>query len=207
MPSLDKRRLIVIFLTSLIVFETIAYITTNPPPREQFFQLYLLGANRKLSDYYPKNDPNIRPRDYIQWYMGATNFMGKVQLVAIRVKLGNQTIRPPDDIEGQPSPSPMITEFRRFIQNNETWEFPFFWRVANVDSSATATRVLRFEINNRTYQVGDLSARNGQNFRLIIELWTLDMQSGDLQFGWFDGTARRVAWLQVWFNVTLAARR
>jgi hypothetical protein len=63
------------------------------------------------------------------------------------------------------------------------------------------------QINNETYQVPGLTALDGHNFRLILELWTWETQSGTLQFGWLSGDERRVAWLQVWFNMTSPVRQ
>jgi hypothetical protein len=207
MFSQNRRNLLVVFFTLLIIFEMFAYVATTPRPREQFFQLYVLGANRLLSDYYPNDDPNIRVGDLVRWYVGATDFMGSVQLVVIRIKLGNQTIRPPDDTQAQPSPAPLITEFSRFIQDNETWEMPFFWQVVNADVRGRSTGILEMQINNETYQIPGLTAVDGYNFRLIVELWTWETESGTLQFGWPSGGEQRVAWVQVWFNMTSLVRQ
>lgn len=198
----NRRNLVVVFVMFLVVFETVAYVATTPRPGEQFFQLYVLGANHLAADYYPNDDPNIRVGDSVQWYLGVTNFMGSVQLVAIRVKLGNQTIQPPDDQNATPSQAPLITEFQRFLQENETWEFSFIWQILNATSSRGVTRILGLEVNNQTYPVLGVDAQNGYNFRFIIELWTWSVDSDAFGFGWYAGTERRVAWLQVWFNAT-----
>ena len=200
--SLQKRTLVIVFITFLIVFEMAAYVATTPRPREQFYQLYVLGANHMAADYYPNDDPNIRMGDAVRWYVGVTNFMGSVQLVEIRVKLGNQTIQPPDDQHAFPSQAPLVTEFHRFIQDNETWEFPFIWQILNTTSSGGIVRILGLQISNQTIQLLNSSAQNGYNFRLIIELWTWNVDSSSFEFGWFAGTEHRIAWLQVWFNAT-----
>jgi hypothetical protein len=202
MLSQKRRNLLAVFVTALIVLEMIAYVATTPRPGEQFFQIYVLGANRLAADYYPNDDPNIPVGVLVHWYIGTTNFMGNVQLVVIRVRLANQTIAAPDDTQALPSPAPLITEFKRFIQNNETWEFPFFWQVSEVDTSGGPTRIVRLQINNETYSPEYATTQNGYNFRIIIELWSLDVESSMLQFGWRTGGERRVAWLQVWFNMT-----
>jgi hypothetical protein len=201
MSSQNRRTLIAVFIMLLIVFEMFAYVATTPRPRERFFQIYVLGANRKVADYYPNNDTNIRPAELVQWFVGVTDFMGNVQLVVIRVKLGNQTIPPPDDVNASPSPAPLVTEFSRFIQNNETWEFPFVWQIVNAVAVDGSARIIELRINDETFQLQS-SARGGYNFRLIIELWTWDTESGALQFGWRTANEHRVAWLQVWFNAT-----
>jgi uncharacterized membrane protein len=200
--SQNKRTLIVVFITLLLVFEMIAYVATTPRPQEQFFQFYVLGANRMAADYYPNNDSNIRLGESVKWYVGVTDLMGNMQLVSIRVKLGNETISPPNDTQAQPSFAPLVTEFMRFIQNNETWEFPLVWRISNVSSVEGSTRILELQINNQTFPVQDSSARNGYNFRLIFELWTWNVDTAGFGFGWYAGTEHRVAWLQVWFNAT-----
>jgi len=197
----NRRTLAILFIVFFIVFETVAYVATTPRPVEQFFQLYVLGASHLAADYYPNDDPNIRLGVPVQWYVGVTNFMGSVQLVAIRVKLGNQTIQPPDDQNAIPSPAPLIIGFERFLQNNETWEFGFGWRILNATSSGGVTRILGLEINNQTYPVL-VDAQNGYNLRFIIELWTWSTDSNAFGFGWYAGTEHRVAWLQVWFNAT-----
>jgi hypothetical protein len=202
MAMRDRRSWVVVFVVFLVVFETVAYVATTPRPGEQFFQLYVLGENHLAADYYPNDDPNIGLGDSVRWYLGVTNFMGSVQLVAIRVKLGNQTIQPPNDQNATPSQAPLITEFQRFLQDNETWEFSFIWQILNATASGGVTRILGLEINNQTYPVFGVDAENGYNFRFIIELWTWSVDSGSFGFGWYAGTEQRVAWLQIWFNAT-----
>lgn len=206
MPSQTRRNLFAVFVTLLIVFEMIAYVATTPRPREQFFQIYVLGSNRLAADYYPNDDPNIRRAETVRWYLGVTNFMGNVQLAAIRVKLGNQTILPPDDREGVPSQAPLVTEYRRFIQNNETWEFPFVWQISNVITLDDYAYIQELVINEDAFDLQGPPAKRGHNFRLIIELWTWEVDSESLQFGWIAGGERRAAWLQVWFNATTTLR-
>ena len=194
--------LIVAFITLLIIFEMMVYVATTPRPQEQFFQLYVLGANRIAEDYYPNGDPDIRMGETVRWYVGVTNSMRKLQLAEVRVKLGNQTIMPPNDNQTQPSPAPLITEFRRFIQNNETWEIPFAWRILNATAVEGSTRILELRINDETYRLLGSSARDGYSFRFIFELWTWQVESSGFQYGWWAGAERRVAWLQIWFNMT-----
>jgi hypothetical protein len=198
----DRRTLIVVFITLLVVCEMVAYVATTPRPREQFFQLYVLGAKHMAADYYPNNSTNIRLGELVTWYLGVTDNMGSAQLVSIRVKLGNQATKPPDDQQATESPTPVVTEFMRFIQDNETWESPFVWSIQDAASSSNVTRILTLQINNQAYQIQDWSASGGYNFRLIIELWTWQTDANAFEFGWTASGEHRVAWLQVWFNMT-----
>ena len=200
--SQNRRALIAVFITLLVVSEMVAYVVTTPRPNEQFFQIYVLGANHMAADYYPNGDPDIRIGEPITWYLGVTDNMGTVQLVSIRVKIGNQTIRPPDDQLALESPAPTVTEFRRFVQDNETFETPLVWIIPDAVSVANSTHIVALQINNETYQIQDCSATNGHNFRLIFELWTWQTETNAFEFGWTASGEHRVAWLQVWFNMT-----
>jgi hypothetical protein len=199
---MNKRTVIVLFITLLIVFELTAYVVTTPRPTEQFFQVYILSADHTAAGYYPNNDTNMRIGESITWYLGVTDNMGTMQLVSVRIKPSNATIKPPDDNLGVESPAPVITDFARFLQNNETWQTPLVWSISNATLTSGSTRILNLEINNETYQISDWSARNGYNFRLIFELWTWQTDSNAFVFGWNANGEHRIAWLQVWFNMT-----
>jgi uncharacterized membrane protein len=200
--SQNRRTLIAVFITLLVVCEMVAYVTTTPRPREQFFQLYVLGTKHMAADYYPNDNTDIQLGEPVTWYLGITDNMGSVQLVSIRVKIGNETLKPPDDQQGLESPAPVAAEFTRFIQDNETWETPFVWSISDAVSSGGSTRVLALQINNETCQIQDWSATKGHNLRLLFELWAWQTEANAFEFGWMTGGEHRVAWLQVWFNMT-----
>lgn len=200
--SQDRRTLITVFITLLIICEMVAYVANTPRPREQFFQLYVLGARHMAADYYPNNKTDLSLGEPVAWYLGVTDNMGSVQLVSIRVKIGNQTIKPPDDQQAIESPAPVVTEYMRVLQDNETWEMPLVWSISDAVSVNGSTRILALQFNNETYQLQDCSASGGHNFRLIFELWTMQTDTDAFQFGWVAGGEHRAAWLQVWFNMT-----
>jgi len=202
--SEDAKRAATIFISATIVFSALAYVAVTPRPREQFFQIYVLGENRMAERYYPNNNPNIAVRQPVKWYLGTTNFMGSIQYVVIRAKLGNSTIRPPDDANRLPSPAPIVMEFRKVLMNNETWEFPFVWTIKEIRADGEAVSLVVLEVNGVEAR-GGVSAVRGQRFRVLFELWSLEAESGSLIFGWRAGAERRVAWLQLWFNATIPA--
>jgi uncharacterized membrane protein len=202
LSSQNRRTLITVFITLLIICEMLAYVATTPRPQEQFFQLYVLGANHMAADYYPNNNTDISIGEPVTWYLGVTDNMGSVQLVSVRVKMGNQTIKAPDDQNGTESPAPLVAEYMRVLQDNETWETPFVWTITDAVSTGNSTRLLTLEFDNETYKLQDSTASGGINFRLIFELWTLQVDTDTFQFGWTASGEHRVAWLQVWFNMT-----
>jgi uncharacterized membrane protein len=198
----NKRTLIALFIVLVVISESGAFLATTPPPPERFFQFYVLDSNKLAADYYPQNNTNLRVASPISWYLGVTNFMGNVQLVEIRLKLGNETTTSPNDTSNAPSSAPELIAFDRFLMNNEAWEFPLVWNISNATSIDGSTRVLTLQINNETYQISGWSASNGYNFRLIFELWTWQTDRNEFEFGWNTNGERQDMWLQVWFNMT-----
>jgi len=200
--SEDLARAATVFICVTVVLSTLTYVALTPRPREEFFQIYVLGETRMAERYYPGNNPNIPAGQAVKWHVGLTNFMGSIQYVAIRAKLGNSTIKAPSDVDHTPSPAPMLMDFRRVLMNNETWEFPFVWMIKEVRGNGDVVRIAVLDLNGVEIRNGEVSALKGRNFRIIFELWTLDPESGNEVFGWRAGAERRVAWLQVWFNAT-----
>jgi uncharacterized membrane protein len=194
--------LIGVFIILIIVCETGAYLATTPRATEHFFQFYLLGRNGNMTDYYPQGDPNLRVGSNVEWTVGVQNYMGSVQLVEIRVKLANETISPPDDVNYAPSSARELMSFNQFLLDNGTWQFPFIWSITNASTISGSTRILTIRINNQTYQTSDWSANNGYNFRLIFELWTWQAESNAFVFDFGSNGGHRTAWLEVWFNAT-----
>jgi len=197
----DKKRAIVVFVSAFMIFAMLAYVAVTPWPKEKFFQLYALGETRMAERYYPNNNTNIPTDSLVKWYIGTTNFMGSTQLAIIRAKLGNQTLTPPNETTATPAPLPTLIEFDRVLQNNETWEFPFIWKITNATSIGNLT-YLTLNINGIETYIGEVGAKDGYNYRVIFELWTLDTESNDIIFGWGASNERRTAWLQLWFNAT-----
>jgi hypothetical protein len=180
----------------------LAYVALTPRPKERFFQLYALGENRMAEHYYPNDDSTIPLDTPVKWFLGVTNFMGSVQYVAIKVKLSNSTLAPPDETEAKPAPVPVLFEFSKVLSNNETWEFPFTWSIKEIQVVGDMIYVAHLTINGETITVSGIGAEHGHNLRLIFELWSFNTDEGRFVFGWYASQERRCAWLQLWFNVT-----
>jgi hypothetical protein len=63
------------------------------------------------ADYYPNNNTDLHLGEPVKWYLSVTDNMGSAQLVSIRVKIRNRTIKPPDDHQALELPAPVVTEF------------------------------------------------------------------------------------------------
>ncbi len=200
------RRLLAVFLTFLILFETAAFIAMTPRPQDQFFEFYALGANRSADDYYPNNSTFIQTDEPVTWYLGVTNRMGSMQFIDIRVKLANQTLTAPNDTTLVPSSAPVVAEFKQFIQNNQTWEIPFIWQVLNFTTTTQGySRILQLQIGNVTYSMLNAptcSSLSSCSFRFIFELWIWNLGSSEFQFASWNGNNQQIVWLQLWFKIT-----
>jgi len=213
MSSDDDKRVrvrhdIALFLSILVVTSmavaSVTWVYLNPRPVEQFFALGLLGENMMAERYYPRNDTGIRPGDLVKWYVTLYNHMGGVQYVSVRAKLLNQTTPPPDDLNHTASSVSSFREIEHVLVDNETWVFPFYWSIANVSWSADSAGIAALNLNNVTITQGlNTTARDGYNFRMVLELWVYDNETTGFRFGWRSGGEMRSAWNQIWFNLTL----
>lgn len=200
----ERWRLFFIFISVLTIFSTASYLWITPRPKEQFFQFYLLGKEKKISDYYPGETAEVPPKTLLRWYVGVTNFMGSVQYVMVRVKLGNAQTNPPNETTGAPADAPVIYELRNFLSDNETWEFPFFWEISDYKLKDGEVYV-SLTINNESTGFIDVGAEGGKKFRIIFELWTYSPEKGDFCFSWYSNGERKICWLQMWFNATVSS--
>ena len=191
-----------VFIILIILCETGTYLATTPRATEHFFQFYILGGNGLLADYFPRGNPNLRAGVKVDWTIGVQNDMGNSQIIEVRVKVANQTIDSPNDLNYTASPAPELMRIDQALLNNETSEFPFVWSISNATSTKDSTQILAIQVNNQTYRISDWMAKKGYNFRLIFELWSLRTTSNEFVFDFGSDGGHRQAWLQVWFNAT-----
>lgn len=196
----DRKHFLTIFIASIFIYSTVAYVSTTPRPKEQFFQFYVLGGKY---GYYPSDNPNISLNMPIHWHLGVSNSMGSAQYVLVKAKLGNVTLQPPNETNVTPANLPTLIEFNRILLDNEVWETSFTWEITNIHVEDEMA-FLTLSINNKTITIQNVGAKNGENFRFIFELWTLDKENGNHIFGWKTQGQHRTAWLQVWFNAPIA---
>jgi uncharacterized membrane protein len=202
----DLHYVIVFAIIATIVASSLTYVTLNPPPEEQFFASWVLGAQGMAADYYPNNNPNINPGIQVTWTLGVYNHMGSLQYVVLRVKLLNSTMEAPNDTTGQPSQAPTVLEFARVLVNNETWSIPFVWEIQNATAIQGTVTITGLSINQTTLAGQFASAYSGQNFRFVFELWHYDATTNQLSFTWTTSDGQlHAAWTQIWFSTTPSA--
>lgn len=172
-----------------------------PKAQEPFSALALLGQHGMAEDYFPNGSPDIHVGENVRWTIYVHNHMGKTEYISLRIKLLNSTTTPPNSTSCTPSCVPATYEVQRFVQNNETWLYPFSWSVKKATFLGDYEGLDNLVINGEDVRTNVL-AKNGCNFRSVIELWIFDEQLNDFRFGWSYGQESRCVWNQVWFNIT-----
>jgi hypothetical protein len=204
--SLDgwRRGLIYAVIISLLSLVAVIYaplVLARLSRDEPFFALGVLGKEGKAGHYYPGDDPNIEVGEPVDWVIYLYNHMGGPRYVALRFKLLNSTMPPPEAEGGAPSRAPVFFEVRRVIANNETILLPFSWSIEGAQVIGDSTVIRRLSAMGETYETYAV-AREGRDFRVVIELWIYDERTGDFEFGWSHGGESHGPWVQIWFNAT-----
>ena len=197
---LTSRAFLGLFMSLLVISSSVVYVASEPRPRERFLSISTLGPNMMAEDYYPKNSSAIDVGETINWYLNVKNDMGNVEYVSVRVKLLNSTETIPDDSAHLPSPTNAIIEMEQVLSDDSVWVIPLTWTITEIDKKQGYTMVKSLEINNVLANDLNVASTDG-NFRMIIELWRYDTETGNFSFAWSSGLAQRSAWNQIWFSV------
>ncbi len=169
------------------------------PPAQPFIAMGIYSQNGSLAGYYAgSNAPNVTVGQQLNWHVEIENRMGSIQLVKIIFKVANSTVSSPT--EATPSNASEIGESEAFIPNGDNSTFPFNWQIISASNSSGLT-VLTLKVNGQqvTPSVGAKLGQPSAGFRFILELWTLNDQTGSFQY---SSSSRVGSWLTAWFNVT-----
>jgi len=193
--------LLIFVVIITVVTSSLVYVYLYPAPQEQFFASWILDSQGLAEHYFPRDNPNVRVGEEVNWTLGVYNHMGSLQYVVIRVKLLNSTSASPNDTLGEPSPAPAILEFAQVLVSNQTWSIPFDWAISNYTVSGGTIVITSLSVN-RNYLHGQLGKANfGRGFRFVFELWFYDIDTNSLVFPWYTNGLPTDSWTEVWFNV------
>jgi hypothetical protein len=164
--------------------------------------MWVLGSKGLAENYYPRDNPNLKIGEDVNWTLGIHNYMGSLQYVIVRVKLLNSTIAGPDELTGKPSSLTPLIEFTRVLVDNETWSMPFRWRILNATERSGNILLNELSINEKPINGELATASSGFNYRFVFELWFYDPVTNNLIFSWRTNDSQRSIWTQIWFNAT-----
>lgn len=190
-----------IILALIIILSGTYYTYTHflPQYEDQFISLAILGSEKSLGNYYPYDDSTLGINIPIQWYFRLFSNKPEIHNVLIKVKVLNKTQPSPNSTLCLPSPIRTAVEFPITLEGNETLIYSFFWQISNVEYFDDNVVITELTANNLTIPL-NTSSINGNNFRLIFELWVFDASVDGYTFIQ-KGFTDRCVWNQMWFNV------
>lgn len=200
------------FLTLFVVFSAIAslvaWVSTNPPATEQFASISVVGPANNTSTYFPGNNRTVKVNEPISWNVQVYNHMGSSLLFQLIIKLANRTMSGPDPASNTPTnrSAPILFQEYHVVLSNETWSFPVQWSITNRTFTGSSVTIHSMNVNGVPISNIETSAsivdnNNGNNFRVVIELWSYDVQSHGFLFSYLTNRSPSSVFNQVWFNV------
>jgi hypothetical protein len=193
---------IAVFAISLVIIAGVEWFTSTSVESDQYLSLATLGSDGLAEHYYPGTNPIVNPGEPLHWVIQVYNHMGSIELVSVRFKISNSTIPSPSDINSTPSPSPILVQFNKLLNTNETWSFDLPWQILTANSSQNYVVIHSIIVNGTLVSGLSAEALQGYNFRVILELWVFDPALNQYAFSWNSAGQTSTTWNQIWFNVT-----
>jgi hypothetical protein len=78
---------------------------------------------------------------------------------------------------------------------------PLEWKITDIDKGESVVTIRELMINGERIDNLDINSINGQNFRIVLELWKYESDSGDFSFVWSSNNKEASVWNQIWFNI------
>ncbi len=196
-----KHRLatyLVIFISLATIFTSATFYIINPKPAQSYmgFGVY---SQQGLQAYVPGN-MTITPPQTLNWNLTVANRTGREQFIMVIVRIGNSTTFSPN-VTSPATPLPELGRIDRFVSDGETSNINFTWTVESTNQTGDLV-FLNLQINGQSVSSAPIGSVSGSNFRLIFELWTLDLSTGSFQYGYPGEFAQIGTWLQVWFSTS-----
>jgi hypothetical protein len=167
------------------------------PLVEGFSELWILGPEH-MAENYPFN---VRAEESYLVYIGIGNHMGSSAYYAVYVKFRNQTEPLPDDKAGKPSPLEPLYEYRVFLKDGDSWEFPLNFSFSNISFLDNQSLAGTIRINDAAFNVDKPALWDanytGYYYQLFFELWIYDVEAEAFQF--------HNRFVGIWLNMTFSS--
>lgn len=196
-----KNKSLFIFGSILLIFIFSVSIITVIWPRssENFFELGLLGKDKKAEGYFDSNNSTITIDKPMIWNIYLSNNMGNDQGVIIKMKLLNSSAQMPNDRSHVPSPIRSYYEIPVVLSEDESRIIPFIWTVSKVQYQDGFEHIEGLTINDKTVNVDVMSSDS--SFRIVFELWVYNESTGEYVFSWNSGKELYSASVFMWFKM------
>jgi hypothetical protein len=169
------------------------------PPNERFSELYILADH---TGNYPFN---VSTRDSYNVSLGVGNHVGSSVYYDVAVKFRNSSEALPNGTE--PSPLPMLYEYRVFLEDGKDWDGNLTFSFSQVSfPNNVSCNVGKIMINNAAFEIDKTAtwdtakdtakdtANSGFYYQLLVELWSFNQTADRIQY---DGR-----FVSLWLNMT-----
>lgn len=190
-----KIIIIAISILGLLIIVSTLFIGIIKLPEEKYFsEIYLLGPEQ-MAQNYPFN---IIPNQNYSVYLGVGNHLGATTYYIVNVMLLNNEQMFPESYSEISSSIETLYRCRFLIQNDERFEYPLIFSIANVSIYENKLKVGNLFINGIDYPVNITTLWDSKDstfeYRLIFELWKFNSNNWLIQS---DGT-----WVSLRLNAT-----
>jgi hypothetical protein len=120
------------------------------------------------------------------------------------MKLLNSTDATPNENSHGAAHNHEIYEFQHLLARNSSWSMPLNWTISNVskDLNQGYVTIKSLDINNHHVDGLNATSLEGEDFRMVIELWRYDTKTQTFVFqGFPENDDNMGAWNQVWFSL------
>jgi len=196
-----KNKQLFIFGSILLIFIFSVSVISAMWPRsnENFFELGLLGKDKKAEGYFDSSNSTITIGEPIIWNIYLSNNMGNDQDVLIKMKLLNSSTQIPNDRSHAPSPVRSYYEIPVSLSEDESSMIPFIWTVSKAQHQGRFEHIEGLIINDKTVNVDVMSSDS--SFRIVFELWAYNESTGKYVFSWNSGKELYSTSVFMWFKM------
>ena len=202
MWSVKRTILLAAGIIIFLILSMATIVAFWPKYDESFFELGLLGKDRRAENYYPNNNPTIGTGVELDWYLYVHNHMQTQQNISINVELLNASMGMSDNLEHKNTVSPLI-EFPLSLSTDSTVFVPFSWSILDAEYQNGSIIIKRLMINNQTIDV-NISALPDFSFKIAFKLWVYDPISKEYHFEWKNGNLSSSASVYIGFKVDVS---
>jgi uncharacterized membrane protein len=149
---------------------------------EPYSELYVLPPNH-IASYYALNATVGQKYSYL---LGVGNHLGYSGYYMLYVKMSNGSDSLPDLIAKTPSALPSLFEYKFVVLNNELYEMPFNFSIADASVEGGRSVIKTLTLNDVPIQV-DISSQwnsttSSSYYQLFFELWLYNAQAQTFQY-------------------------
>jgi hypothetical protein len=180
----------------LLASPTLSLVLPSPG-EEKFSEFWILGPGH-MAENYPFNvtaDVN-----YLV-YVGVGNNLGSSAYYVVYAKFRNDAEPLPNSTFGTPSALAPLYEYRVFLQDNRSSEFPLIFSFSSMSFSENQSTVGSVTINGVQSNIDKSAswdtANHGYYYQLFMELWIYNTTSNE--FGYHN------RFVSLWLNLTAFA--